>query len=115
MFLYIVIFLIVLWMAYLTFLFIKLKKNAIKDNISTNGEIKIGLAKFNPFGNVGSNQSFCMALLMDNKLGIILTSLHGRNGTRVYARQIDLEQNKKEKLSEEEKEAIEKALKVSEK
>ncbi len=102
-------------MAYLTFLFIKLKKNAIKNNISTNGEIRIGLAKFNPFGNVGSNQSFCMALLMDNKLGIILTSLHGRNGTRVYARQIDLERSKKEKLSEEEKEAIEKALKISDK
>lgn len=115
MFLYIVLFLVVLWMGYLTFLFIKLKKVIIKNNTNSNGEIKIGLAKFNPFGNVGSNQSFCMALLMDNKLGIILTSLHGRNGTRVYARQIDLEQNKKEKLSEEEKEAIEKALKVSEK
>lgn len=102
-------------MVYLTFLFIKLKKNATKDYISSNEEIRIGLAKFNPFGNVGSNQSFCMALLMGNKLGIILTSLHGRNGTRVYARQIDLEQSKREKLSDEEKEAIEKALKVSEK
>jgi len=108
-------FLVVLWMGYLTFLFIKLKKSATKNGTNSNGEIKIGLAKFNPFGNVGSNQSFCMALLMGNKLGIILTSLHGRNGTRVYARQIDFERNKKEKLSEEEKEAIEKALKVSDK
>lgn len=115
MFLYIVIFLVVLWMGYLTFLFIKLKKKYISQINYGQGEVKIGLAKFNPFGNVGSNQSFCMALLMGNKLGIILTSLHGRNGTRVYARQVDLEKKKQEKLSEEEKEAIEKALKVCEK
>jgi len=115
MLLYILLLLVFTWMAYLTFLFVRLKKNTVKNSPDPNGKMKIGLVKFNPFGNVGSNQSFCMALLMNDKLGIILTSLHGRNGTRVYARQIDLDKDKKEKLSEEEKEAIKKALKVSEK
>ena len=74
--------------------------------------VRIGLARFNPFGNMGGDQSFCLALLMGRNLGIIITSLHGRNGTRVYAREFDPGKIDKKKLSPEEKEAINKALMI---
>lgn len=104
---------IVFWLSYVTFLLVRIKekiKSTHNEKDSVN--LKVGLVKFNPFNEVGSNQSFCMALLLNSKLGIILTSLHGRNGTRVYARQINLDNKKKEKLSEEEKDAIKQALQV---
>ena len=81
--------LILVWLAYLTFLVIKIKKSSGKNDKNGNLLLGIGLARFNPFGNVGGNQSFCLALLIRKNLGIILTSLHGRNGTRVYAREFD--------------------------
>jgi len=100
------------WLIYLTFLVIKIRRNDKQDNERSNLLLGVGLARFNPFGNVGGNQSFCLALLIRKNLGIILTSLHGRNGTRVYAREFDPNKLDKKNLSPEEKEAIKKALKI---
>ncbi|MBU2591958.1 MAG: DUF4446 family protein [Patescibacteria group bacterium] len=70
---------------------------------------KIGLAKFNPFSELGGDQSFSLALLNRKDSGIVVTSLHGRQTTRIYAKLVD---GKKEKVkfSAEESEAIKKAL-----
>ena len=48
----------------------------------------VGLVRFNPFDDTGSNQSFALALLDANADGIILSSLHSRTATRVYVKAI---------------------------
>jgi len=69
---------------------------------------KIGLVRFNPFKEVGGNQSFSAALLDGNDSGIVITSLYTREGNRVYGKPIKNGQSEY-LLSAEEKEAIEKA------
>jgi len=69
---------------------------------------KIGIIRFNPFKEVGSDQSFSVAILDGNDNGIVITSLYTREESRVYGKPIKggfSEYN----LSEEEKQAIEKA------
>lgn len=71
---------------------------------------KLGIVRFNPFKETGGNQSFSIALLDDHNNGLVITSLYGREGNRVFAKPIE---NNKSKylLSEEEKKALEKAKK----
>jgi len=49
-----------------------------------------GLVRFNPFpvSDTGGNQSFAIALLDESENGFIITSLHSRNGTRIYAKAV---------------------------
>jgi hypothetical protein len=69
---------------------------------------KIGLVRFNPFKNVGGNQSFSIALLDLGDNGFVITSIYDREGNRIYAKPIN--RGKSEySLSEEEKEAIQRA------
>jgi hypothetical protein len=70
---------------------------------------KVGIVRFNPFKEVGGNQSFSIALLDREKNGLVITSLYSREGNRVYAKPIE-KGNSRYQLSREEKEAIEKAL-----
>ncbi|HUQ77325.1 MAG TPA: DUF4446 family protein [Patescibacteria group bacterium] len=49
---------------------------------------RVGLVRFNPFDDTGGNQSFAMALADAAGNGFILSSLHSRTGTRVYAKAI---------------------------
>ncbi|MEP7082297.1 MAG: DUF4446 family protein [Chloroflexota bacterium] len=49
----------------------------------------IGLVRFNPFEDTGSDQSFALALLDARHDGIVLSSLHGRASTRVFAKSIE--------------------------
>jgi uncharacterized protein DUF4446 len=49
---------------------------------------RVGLVRFNPFEDTGGNQSFAMALTDAAGNGFILSSLHSRTGTRVYAKAI---------------------------
>ena len=49
---------------------------------------RVGIVRFNPFEDTGSNQSFAMALLDAAGDGWVLSSLHARSGTRVYAKSI---------------------------
>ncbi len=68
---------------------------------------KIGLVKFNPFSDLGGDQSFSLAILDGSNRGLVITSLHGRQTTRVYTKLID--RKTEPKLSEEEKLAVKKA------
>jgi len=72
---------------------------------------KVGIVRFNPFKEVGGNQSFSIALLDGNDNGIVITSLYTREGNRVYGKPIKRGQSEY-LLSEEEKEAIAKAMKM---
>ncbi|MEO8468261.1 MAG: DUF4446 family protein [Chloroflexota bacterium] len=47
---------------------------------------RVGLVRYNPFEDTGGNQSFALALLDDHGDGFVMSSLHTRNQTRVYAK-----------------------------
>jgi len=49
---------------------------------------RVGLVRYNPFEDTGGNQSFALALLDADANGVVLTSLHSRQATRVYLRTI---------------------------
>jgi hypothetical protein len=50
---------------------------------------KIGIVRYNPFSNVGGDQSFSIALLNGENSGIVITSLYSRDGNRVYSKPIE--------------------------
>lgn len=69
---------------------------------------KIGMVRFNPFGDSGGNFSFSLALLDGHNTGLVITSMHGREQNRIYTKRV--EQGKSEiKLTGEEQKAIETA------
>lgn len=49
---------------------------------------RLGLVRYNPFEDTGGNQSFAIAILDADDDGIVLSSLHARSGTRVYAKSL---------------------------
>lgn len=49
---------------------------------------RVGLVRYNPFEETGGNQSFALALLDATGDGWVLSSLHARSGTRVYAKSV---------------------------
>ena len=49
---------------------------------------RLGIVRFNPFDDTGGNQSFTLAILDANNDGFVITSLHSRTGTRVYAKAV---------------------------
>ncbi len=72
----------------------------------TRGSLQhIGLVRFNPFDDTGSDQSFAIALLDDRRDGIVVSSLHGRQNTRVFAKPVE-NGTSRHALSSEETEAI---------
>ncbi|MCH7951280.1 DUF4446 family protein [Patescibacteria group bacterium] len=73
---------------------------------------KVGFIRFNPFIDTGGNQSFCLAILDRHDNGIVISSLHSRESTRLYAKSITQGKAKGQQLSKEEKEAIEEAREV---
>ena len=69
---------------------------------------RLGLVRYNPFEETGGNQSFALALLDADGDGWVLSSLHARSGTRVYAKAIKASRAEAG-LSAEETEAIRQA------
>lgn len=49
---------------------------------------RAGLVRYNPFEDTGGNQSFALALLDGRGDGFVISSLHSRTGTRIYAKAI---------------------------
>jgi hypothetical protein len=71
---------------------------------------KISIVRFNPFGDTGGDQSFSLAVLDAHDSGYVLTSIHGRQGTRVYVKPVDFAKSKYS-LSAEEQQALAQAIK----
>jgi hypothetical protein len=65
----------------------------------------VGIIRYNGNGDDGGNLSFSAALLDAHQSGIVLTSLHGRQNNRIYAKVIT-EGASESTLSEEEREAL---------
>jgi uncharacterized protein DUF4446 len=70
---------------------------------------KVGVVRYNPFSDAGGDQSFAIALLDSLGNGIVVSSLHSRTDTRVFAKPVQSGRSKYP-LSEEEQDAIRKAL-----
>jgi hypothetical protein len=66
------------------------------------------MVRYNPFNDTGGDQSFSLALLDLRDNGFVITSIHGREVDRIYAKQIDNGKSK-HNLSAEEIEAIKEA------
>ena len=70
---------------------------------------KFAMIRYNPFNDTGGDQSFSFALLDLRDNGVVVTSIHGREVDRIYAKQIENGKSK-HNLSAEEVEAIRGAL-----
>jgi len=71
---------------------------------------KMALVRYNPFNQTGGNQSFSLALLDEENNGIVISSFHSREGTRLYAKTVSLGKTD-DSFSKEEKAAIKEAIK----
>jgi hypothetical protein len=70
---------------------------------------RVSLLRYDAFEDVGGRLSFSCAMLDDHGTGVVLTSINGRQETRVYAKPIT-EGASTHNLSSEEAEAIRQAL-----
>ncbi|MHC1749255.1 MAG: DUF4446 family protein [Cellulosilyticaceae bacterium] len=70
----------------------------------------VGTVRYNAIDNVGADLSFAIAVLDEYNNGFVLNGIYSRDGSYTYAKPIENLQSKY-KLSEEEQEAINKALK----
>ncbi|MEX2144991.1 MAG: DUF4446 family protein [Candidatus Spechtbacterales bacterium] len=86
-------------------LFLEDKKDK---NIAQTMFRKMGFVRFNPFGDMGGEQSFVVAILDSSDDGVIITSMHGKEGTRVYAKNIKKGEGSQQ-LSQEEEKALRQA------
>jgi len=69
----------------------------------------VGLVRYDAFEDVGGRLSFSCALLDEHGKGVVVTSINGRQDTRVYAKPI-VDATSTYNLSTEEDEAIRQAL-----
>lgn len=73
---------------------------------------KVGLVRYNPFAETGGDQSFCLSLLDGKDSGLVISSLHSRDTTRIYAKPVKKGKAAGYDLSAEEKQAIKRAKKI---
>ncbi len=79
------------------------------DNDITKCIQKIGIVRYNAFSDTGSDLSFALALLDERNTGIVLNGIYSREMSNIYAKPVN-DGTSKYTLSEEEKQAIEKAI-----
>lgn len=78
---------------------------------STHSHIqKVAAMRFNPYSETGGDQSFALALLNKLDTGVVLLSLHGREGTRLYVKPVKAGKSEYD-LSREEQQVLAQARK----
>jgi hypothetical protein len=81
-----------------------------KQQTQIEGSVRnVALLRYDAFEDVGGRLSFSCALLDDEGNGVVLTSINGRQETRVYAKPVTLGTSS-HNLSLEEEESIRRAL-----
>ncbi len=121
-----------IWLSVLTIFFVRIHRRykdllngSLKDEdiLAINNRVRVlereglshiqrvSMIRFNPFNETGGDNSFTLCLLDANSSGIVLTGLHTREKTRVYAKKIERGKSKYE-LSSEEKKAISEAVNI---
>ena len=78
-------------------------------NIQSNTLQKIGFIKYNAFENIGNDLSFALTLLDGNNNGICISSIYGRNESRIFSKPI-VKGKSLVSLSHEELESLNEAL-----
>ena len=73
---------------------------------------KVGVVRYNPFSDAGGDQSFAVALLDAEGNGLVVSRLHSRTETRVFAKPVRAGRSTYS-LSDEEQQAVKKALEPS--
>lgn len=71
---------------------------------------KVKLMRYNPYEDVGGDQSFSVAFLDKNDTGVVLTSLHTRAGTRVFAKPVNSAKALNYEFSKEEEKVVKEAI-----
>ena len=79
--------------------------NKIND-LANRSVHKVGVIRFNPFKDLGGDQSFSIALLDGQNSGVVISGLHTREWNRVYAKPVEKGKAVKHPLTDEEVEAI---------
>ena len=90
---------------------LELIHNTQKDIVSVQNHCfrKIGFVKYNAFDNIGNNLSFAFTVLDGKNDGFCLSSVYGRNESRIFAKPI-VNGKCLYGMSEEEKESLDNAL-----
>ncbi len=70
---------------------------------------RVGLIRCNPFDETGGNQSFALSLLNDHGDGVVISSLHSRETTRIYGKPVKNFEEAGFEFSVEEAQAIKEA------
>lgn len=71
---------------------------------------KFELIRYNPFNEIGGDQSFSLAVLNNNDDGFIFTSIYNKDGNRLYAKPLKKGKSAYQ-LSEEEDRIVKKMMK----
>ena len=74
---------------------------------------KVGIVRYSAFKDTGSDLSFALALLDENDNGVVLNGIYSREMSNIYAKPVEKGQSTYT-VSEEEAQAIEKAIHVNE-
>ena len=119
------------WTSYLTYLIYRINQDKAKhqslkpgsadvdilsrqlgklDDLTNRAITKVKLVRYNPFSEIGGDQSFILVLLDNHNSGVIITSLHNRGFTRIYSKTIKNGESESATLSKEEKTAILKVI-----
>lgn len=69
----------------------------------------VGLVRFSPFHDTGGDQSFTLALMDGRRDGVVITALHSRTDSRLYAKPVTGGRSDYS-LTPEEREAMDRAL-----
>ncbi len=75
-----------------------------------NAVQKVSIVRYNPFEGVGGDLCYAIALLDEYNNGLVINSLYSRDACYSYAKEIINGESPKHKLSDEEIEALKKAI-----
>lgn len=100
-----------LWSIYVFFVIYKRKSISKENQLPQSNNLKINVTRFNPFNDLGGDQSFILTILDQSNTGVVITSLHNRDITRIYAKAVKDGEGDNITLSKEEKSAIVKTIK----
>jgi hypothetical protein len=96
---------ITIWLSVVSYLTLIKKPASSSRPLVSSRHFHCHLVRFNPFPDTGGEQSFVISLLDGGGNGILLTSLHGRGVSRLYAKEIKAGKSD-QKLSREEAQTL---------
>ena len=56
--------------------------------LGKKGLYRVGIVRFNPFHDIGGDQSFALAFLDGERNGVVLSTLYTKEGTRIFAKPV---------------------------